>query len=43
MLERIKILIDCVHTTGQAYLGLSSQKIILDSDGNVFLAPFALS
>ena len=40
--DKIKILLDCVHQKGQPYFGLTTEKIILDDEGNVYLAPYSI-
>lgn len=42
LINKTKILIDCVHQSGQPYAGLNSSQIIIDEDENLYLAPFSL-
>ena len=42
LIDKVKILLDCVHQKGQPYFGLTTQKVILDDEGNVYLAPYSI-
>ena len=41
-MDKVKVLLDCLHQTGEPYAGLTSNSIIIDSEDNVFLSPFSL-
>ena len=42
MLSRIKIMLECLQQEGEAFGGLDPRRIIVDDDGQVYLAPFDL-
>ena len=41
--KRLKVLFEKLHQTGEYYGGLTSQKILIDDQKNLYLAPFKLT
>lgn len=42
-MDKVKVLLDCLHQIGEPYVGITSMRIIIDDEENIYLAPYPLA